>query len=257
MAKKAQVDCRDRVSGGCLNSKEQDLNWFSDLFSLDMIKNVLIIAIPALICITVHELAHGFTAYKLGDNTAKEMGRLTLNPIRHIDIIGLLMIIAVGFGWAKPVPVNMDNFKHPKAYMAVTSLAGPLSNLILAVIVLLIFMLIPEPSGGITGLWHIIQGDASVLTSMIFRLAMINIALAFFNLIPIPPLDGSKVLFSLLPEKQYYFLMRYERYGMILLVMLILSGILFDFDIFGVIITRPVIVTLNGIIEFWHGIIPV
>jgi len=166
--------------------------------------------VPALLCITFHELSHGFVAYKLGDPTAKQMGRLTLNPIKHIDIIGLVMMVVFRFGWAKPVPVNMQNFKKPKRYMAITALAGPISNVLLSVVVLFIFGLLYTP-----------LGENMVVIEMITRTAYISLALAIFNIVPIPPLDGSKVLFSLLPDNAYNKLMRYERYGMILLIIFI------------------------------------
>ena len=193
---------------------------FGDLFNLENIGASLINAgiriIPALICITFHELAHGFTAYSLGDRTAKDMGRLTLNPIKHIDVFGLIMMMFFRFGWAKPVPVNMYNFRKPKTFMAVTAFAGPLSNIILALFVLSIYGFIFEALGGGDA-----QGAGAVMHEIIQNTAYISIALAVFNILPIPPLDGSKVLFSLLPEESYYKLMRYERYGMILLIVLI------------------------------------
>ena len=186
-----------------------NLDW-SDL------TDVLIAAIPALICITFHELSHGYTAYILGDRTAKDMGRLTLNPIKHIDVFGLLMMVLFKFGWAKPVPVNMNNFKNPKWYMAITAIAGPLSNIILSVVVLFIFGLIYEFLGG-----DFAQGAGAVAKEIIINTAYISIALAVFNLIPIPPLDGSKVLFSFFSERFYYKLMRYERYGIIVLIIIL------------------------------------
>jgi len=164
-----------------------------------------------LICITFHELAHGYTAYRLGDRTAKDMGRLTLNPIKHIDPFGLIMMIIFRFGWAKPVPVNMHSFKNPKTYMAVTAFAGPLSNIILALIVIALYGL----------LFEALLGLSPVVHEIIINTAFISIALAVFNLMPIPPLDGSKILFSVLPEEYYYKLMRYERYGMFLLILVL------------------------------------
>ena len=188
------------------------------LRSLDgsILTNALLSIIPALICITFHELSHGYVAYKLGDNTAKNMGRLTLNPIKHIDPFGLLMMVVARFGWAKPVPVNMMNFKNPKRGMAITALAGPLSNILLAVVILFIYgILYPfliQSSGGVTAL------------ELIYITAYLSVALAMFNIIPIPPLDGSKILFSFLPSEMYYKLMRYERYGMIILMVIIVTG---------------------------------
>ena len=181
--------------------------------------NALISIIPALFCITIHELAHGFTAFCLGDTTARDMGRLTLNPIKHIDIFGVLMMVVIGFGWAKPVPVNMNRFSKPKGYMAITALAGPLSNIILAIIVFFIYGLLFTPFGGESA-----TGAGGIALRMISRAAVLSVALAIFNLVPIPPLDGSKILFSLLPEAQYYKLMRYERFGMIILILFVWSS---------------------------------
>ena len=180
---------------------------------------MLISVIPALLCITIHELAHGYTAYRLGDTTAKDMGRLTLNPIKHIDLIGLLMMAVFHFGWAKPVPVNMMRFKNPKRYMAVTAIAGPLSNIILVIIVSFIYGLFFTQLGGSNA-----SGAGNVALRMIYRAIELSVALAIFNILPIPPLDGSKVLFSLLPEASYYKLMKYERFGMILLIIFMWSS---------------------------------
>jgi len=178
-----------------------------------IILSVLVIVIPALMCITIHELAHGFTAYRLGDRTAKDMGRLTLNPIRHIDPIGLLMMIVFRFGWAKPVPVNMYTFKHPKRYMAVTAFAGPLSNIIFALIAMFLFGLLYVPILSMNSF-----AASSFFEELFINLIWLNIMLAIFNMLPIPPLDGSKILFSILSEQSYYKLMRYERFGMLILI---------------------------------------
>jgi Zn-dependent protease len=212
-----------------VNKKAMVITMLQDFFTMDFLLDIAIIAIPALICITIHELAHGYVAYRLGDNTAKDMGRLTLNPIKHIDPIGLAMILVIGFGWAKPVPVNMGNFKNPKVGMALTALAGPLSNIILAFIVIFIFVLLPAP-----------QDMVSVfIMQIIVRMALLNVALAIFNMLPIPPLDGSKILFSLLPENLYYKLMRYERYGMILLLAIMLLGTFTGINLIGNIVSSP------------------
>jgi Zn-dependent protease len=183
-----------------------------------MIMNALLIVIPFLIGITVHELAHGFTAYRLGDNTAKSMGRLTLNPIKHIDPFGLVMIVFFGFGFAKPVPVNMNVFKHPKRFMAITAFAGPLSNIILALIFMFILGLVIVPLNQLA-----VQSFelASFLHNLLLHTVGINIMLAVFNMQPIPPLDGSKILFSALSEPGYYKLMQFERYGFIALIVLL------------------------------------
>lgn len=177
--------------------------------------NIFLSIIPALICITFHELSHGFVACKLGDDTAKNAGRLTLNPIKHIDPMGLLMMLIFKFGWAKPVPVNMNNFKNPKGAMAVTALAGPLANVLLAAVFLLLY--------GFSYTFLNTSGDwGRMILDTIYLTSYISIALAIFNMIPIPPLDGAKVLFSLLPNEYYYKLMRYERYGMLLLMAFIM-----------------------------------
>lgn len=227
--------------------------------------------------ITIHELSHGYVAYKLGDNTAKSMGRLTLNPIKHIDILGLAMIVLVGFGWAKPVPVDMHNFKHPKWHMAITAAAGPISNLILAVIAAFIFMLMPSLHEGYSFLAMLPElnmtfpeyaarfdgfvraapdfySQPPIITLILHRMVLINVYLAIFNLLPIPPLDGSKVLFSLLPEKHYYTLMRYERFGMIFLIVLIFSGRFLNVDIFGIVIGNPAMSLLTAISEFAYNV---
>ena len=175
--------------------------------------------IPSLICITLHELSHGYVAYRLGDTTAKDAGRLTLNPLRHIDPMGLVMMVAFKFGWAKPVPVNMCRFRNPKRDMAITALAGPMSNLIIGAVFLFLYgvLYIPLRRGGTVGDWFL---------QMIYLTAYISLALMIFNILPISPLDGSKVLYSFLPEKAYMTLMRYERYGMILLLVLVATHVL-------------------------------
>ena len=158
-------------------------------------------------------------AYRLGDNTAKSQGRLTLNPIKHIDIMGLLMMVVFKVGWAKPVPVNMYNFKNPKKGMAITALAGPACNVLISAVFLLLYgvLYIPLNSG---------SGFAQTVLDMIELTAYLSLALAVFNIIPIPPLDGSKVMFSLLSDKNYYRLMRYEKYGMLALILLVSTGVL-------------------------------
>ena len=194
-------------------------NAFRNL-DFSIITTAVFSVIPALICITFHELSHGFVAYKLGDRTAKDMGRLTFNPIKHIDVFGLLMMLVFGFGWAKPVPVNMLNFKNPKRGMAITALAGPVSNLLLAAVVMVIYGIALVPlAGSAKG-----SAGAAVLT-MIDRTATLSIALAVFNMIPIPPLDGSKVLFSLMPDRAYIRLMQYERFGFIILIVLMYTKV--------------------------------
>lgn len=198
---------------------------FADVFrNLDwsVLLNMLLSVIPALICITLHELSHGYIAYKLGDNTAKNAGRLTLNPIKHIDILGLIMMIAFKFGWAKPVPVNMFNFENPKRGMAVTALAGPVSNILICFVFLFIYGIVYIP------LKELGTAFAEAVLETVYVTAYLSLALAVFNIIPIPPLDGSKILFSLMSDESYLKLMRFERYGMILLLILVASDILGD-----------------------------
>lgn len=187
-------------------------------FDFSYILSIIQSLIPALVCITLHELSHGYTAYLLGDDTAKSRGRLTLNPIKHMDVMGLLMMLVFHVGWAKPVPVNMYKFKNPKRGMALTALAGPMSNLVIAVVFMFFsgLLYIPLYSSGI----------GYFFLGMLQLTAYISIGLGLFNLIPIPPLDGSKVLFSLMSDEKYYKLMRYERYGGILMLILVASGVI-------------------------------
>ena len=180
-----------------------------------VLTNLLLSVVPALICITLHELAHGYVAYRLGDDTAKRAGRLTLNPLRHIDIMGLLMMIVFKFGWAKPVPVNMWKFKNPKKGMAITAAAGPIANLLIALVFLVLY-------GFLFALLHRPGRSLNWLLEMLYITAYLSVALAIFNIIPIPPLDGSKVLFSCISDRSYTKLMYYERYGMIILLVLVL-----------------------------------
>jgi len=201
----------EQLQGNIMGEVFRNLDW-------SVLINIIISVIPALLCITIHELAHGFTAYRLGDSTAKEKGRLTFNPIKHINVFGLIMMVTVRFGWAKPVPVNMRRFKKPKRHMALTALAGPLSNVALAVVVYFAYGLIYAPLGG-----DFASGAGEIAQAMIERAAFLSVALAIFNILPIPPLDGSKVLFSFLPEVGYYKLLRYERFGMILLILFVFS----------------------------------
>lgn len=174
-------------------------------FTLQNVIYVFMRLAIVLFAICVHETAHGFAAYKLGDPTAKYDGRLSLNPLKHIDPIGALCMFFFGFGWAKPVMINPNYFKKLKRDSALTALAGPVSNLILAYIATLLYV-------------HVLPLVPNPYFAMFVRLFLfINIGLAIFNLIPVPPLDGSKIFLSLLPHRIYYEIMRYERYGFIVL----------------------------------------
>ena len=166
-----------------------------------------------LLCLTVHESCHGLAAYALGDPTARREHRLSLNPLRHIDWFGLLMMFVAGFGWAKPVPVNPNYFKKPKQGMALTALAGPVSNFLLALLTLLAARIFCDVAA-------YSEANQRIL-DFLLMVALLSIGLGLFNLLPIPPLDGSKVLFAVLPDRAYNQLMRYERYGMLLLFALV------------------------------------
>jgi Zn-dependent protease len=173
----------------------------------------ILLAIPLLYSIIVHELAHGWVAYRMGDSTAKLHGRLTLNPLSHLDPIGTLMLFVFGFGWAKPVPVNLGNIRDARKGMILVSSAGIIANLIFAFLaVLLLRLLSPSASGP--------------LGTLLYYFAQINIILAAFNLIPIPPLDGSKILMGFLPERYHYSLARLEPYGFFIIIALLFIGAL-------------------------------
>lgn len=176
----------------------------------------------------VHEWAHAFTACKLGDPTAKYHGRLTLNPMAHIHWLGAVLVLLFGFGFAKPVPVNQRNFKHPKWGMALTALAGPLSNFIVGFFSFLIMVSISVAADRIVGVDQnvtlvYVLGYVSIF---FYYAGYINLCLASFNLIPIPPLDGSRILFAVLPDRIYYRIQAYERYIYLIVVFLAAFGML-------------------------------
>ncbi len=176
-----------------------------------------------LLSLSVHETAHGYVANRLGDPTAKSLGRLTLNPVKHIDPFGFICMALVGFGWAKPVPINTRYFKKPKRDMALCAAAGPLSNLLLAfVFALLLRLELTFMPAYFTFQYNVF----SILQIFLYLGIRLNISLAVFNLIPIPPFDGSRILLTFLPSDVYFKIMKYEQYIYIGLMLLLLLGFL-------------------------------
>ncbi len=206
------------------------------MFNVETIIGYLFNIPCVLIALTFHEFAHGWIAYKLGDDTARNFGRLSLNPLKHLDPIGTLCMIFFRFGWAKPVPINMRKFKNPRRGMAISAAAGPLSNLILAFISALIYVPLHISLIGVSTdtvyIYSFVSGAANTLNLQIALLRLVatfhilNLSLALFNLIPINPLDGSRILHIFLPAKAYYWLMNHERYIMIGMLILLWTGIL-------------------------------
>jgi Zn-dependent protease len=195
---------------------------FRNLGSLEGLK-MLLLALPAVLwAISFHEFCHGYMAKLAGDPTAERQGRLSLNPLAHFDVVGTLLLLFAGFGWAKPVPINTRYFRHPQRDIILVSLAGPAGNMLTAVVCVLFLRFLG-------GIWVSMTGRTGFL--VIWQMIAINMGLAAFNLIPIPPLDGSKVLFAFLPYRYvgyYYWL---ERNGIIILFVLLLTGIIdFFFD---------------------------
>ena len=191
----------------------------SEMGFAEIITYVISCLVVIFITLPIHELAHGFVANKLGDPTARYQGRLTFNPLAHVDYIGAFSIIVFGFGWAKAVPVNMGNFKNPRRDMAITALAGPVSNLLMALVCNIIVCLFV----------YVIVFKSIVLYYIVMffnYISQISVSLAVFNLIPIPPLDGSRIISAFLPPRIYYNLMRYERYFFMLLIVLMASDVL-------------------------------
>ncbi len=191
-----------------------------DGLTTDLIVHLCVRVFTIFCVLPIHEYAHALVAYALGDKTAKEKGRLKLNPLAHIDPTGALMMILVGFGYAKPVPVNMFRFKPEKRklYMGLTALAGPLSNILLAFISTLIYALIyvNTPTSSIS----------NIIVTFFAYSSSINVSLAVFNLLPVPPLDGSRMVSIIVPDKYYYKIMAYERYIVLAVFALLFLGIL-------------------------------
>lgn len=178
---------------------------------------ILLSATAVLICMTVHECSHGMVSWWLGDPTAKKSGRLSFNPLRHLDWMGALCMLLFHFGWAKPVPINPNYYKNFRLGTVLVSIAGPISNILLAFFTLLIY-----------GILRLFVPIPDLVSYFIQTMVAMNLGLAVFNCLPIPPLDGSKVVFALLPEKAYRWVLKYERYGFILLIALIYLNDAFD-----------------------------
>ncbi len=206
---------------------------------LSIVQKIVVWALPILFAITVHEVAHGWVAKRLGDPTAMMLGRLTLNPIKHIDPIGTILVplvlVVMGgfiFGWAKPVPVTWENLRHPKRDMALVAVAGPVSNLIMAILWALVMKLgfVIGTQVGSPGLPLVLMGRAGIT---------INLILMLLNLLPIPPLDGGRVLAGLLPGRLSWQVSRIEPYGMLILLALLFTGAL------GYILSPPLFVLMR------------
>ncbi|MBE6662485.1 MAG: site-2 protease family protein [Ruminococcaceae bacterium] len=173
-----------------------------------------------LLALSIHETAHGYIANKLGDPTAKSLGRLTLNPIKHIDIFGFLCMMLFHFGWAKPVPINVRYFKNPRRGMALTAAAGPVSNILLAFVFAALLRLEIFVVSALT-VSVTVFNMICVLNYILYMGVLLNINLAVFNLIPIPPFDGSRIAHVFLPQKLYFRIMKYEQYIMIAILLLL------------------------------------
>jgi len=196
----------------------------------DFFLKLSIMLVPGLLAITCHEVSHGYIAWRYGDPTARMLGRLTLNPLKHIDIIGTLMIFVIGIGWAKPVPVVYENLRNPKRDMIWVAAAGPITNFLLAFLsAMLLRALIAfgNPASSSSAMALVLEPLALMLAFSVY----INLLLAIFNMIPVPPLDGGRVLAGLLPYRQSAALSRLEPYGMVIIILLVFFTNIFSYVI--------------------------
>ena len=178
----------------------------------------LIRALVTLVAIPFHEAGHALAAWLLGDPTAKREGRISLNPFRHFDLVGTLCMVFVGVGWAKPVNTDPRNFKNPKWGMALTALAGPVANLVLAYLAMVVWKLVYY--------WAPVTGATVFAARFLQYLVMMDVSLAVFNLLPVPPLDGSRILLAVLPQRLYFGIMKYERVIFVILLAAVWAGVL-------------------------------
>ena len=213
----------------------------SSFFSNFNLADFLITVCAVILALSVHELCHGLVAYKLGDPTAKNAGRLTLNPLAHLDPLGLVCMVLFRFGWAKPVPIDMRYFRHPRRDMAIVAAAGPVSNLIFGTLCVFCYYLLV--------LYASANAFLSAMATFFATLAVLNVGFAVFNLLPVPPLDGSRVVGLFLPQKWYWKIMQYERYIQVVVMLLLYLGVL----------TRPLAYArqfvMNGIESFVRWIL--
>lgn len=186
----------------------------------ETILDYLIKALVLFTAVPVHECAHAWVAEKMGDDTGRKQGRITLNPFAHLTLWGSLMMILVGFGWGKPVSVDPRNFKNPKKGMVLTALAGPASNFIMAFLSMIVYKVLAFLSFAKN------SSTLDMMATVFVYITLINISLAVFNFLPIPPLDGSKIFNAILPEKWYFTIMKYENFIFIALIILVYSGLL-------------------------------
>ena len=196
------------------------------VFVMEKLRSFLFLLPCILIILPVHEVAHGYVAYRLGDPTARNFGRLTLNPLKHFDPLGVICMLFVGFGWARPVPVNTRYFKKPRRDMALVALAGPVSNLIMGFIGLLLYCIVAAVFGGVGNMPAFSVSLVSSLLEFLYIFTTLNISLAVFNLLPIPPLDGSRLLMHFLPPKAHMWVVQHERYITLIVFVLLIANIL-------------------------------